>query len=224
MKRAFTRIELLIVLAVLGVGAAALIPVYKRVRKNFNVHSSCASNLKQIGLGLLQYTQDYDEHLPPAAMPSTSDGYALGAPPYGWADTIQPYVKSRQLFWCPENEIARPQDSRQPNLTDYYLNSKLAGRAFNTVLKPEAVIAAGEGNDGRELSNARYARSGVPASWASEENSPLLRHPRARDSLKLGAYYLFLDGHVKYLEGTSPPFSFRARLVKPQPKQPLQKR
>lgn len=217
MKRGYTLIEFLIVLAIVGICAVLLVPVYKRVRKNSS-HSSCATNQKQIGLGFLQYAQDYDEHLPPAAMAAARASRGPGAAPFGWVDALQPYVQSYVLFHCPENEVARPEDSTQANLTDYYLNLKLAGRNSALVRDPAAVIVVGEGNDGRDLSNSRYARSNVPPGWATDPNSPLLRHRGDRDGMKLGGYYVFLDGHAKYLEGSSPPFGLRMKPVAPPKK------
>jgi prepilin-type N-terminal cleavage/methylation domain-containing protein len=67
--RGFTLIELLIVIAIIALLAAILFPVFSRARESAR-RSSCASNLKQIGLGMLQYAQDYDEQLPEDA-PST---------------------------------------------------------------------------------------------------------------------------------------------------------
>ena len=90
-KSAFTLIELLVVIAIIAILAAILFPVFARARENAR-RSSCTSNLKQIGLGILQYSQDYDEKLPFACV---DDG---GFP---WHFTVQPYIKSYQLFKCP---------------------------------------------------------------------------------------------------------------------------
>jgi prepilin-type N-terminal cleavage/methylation domain-containing protein len=81
-KRAFTLIELLVVIAIIAILAAILFPVFARARENAR-RSSCQSNLKQIGLGVLQYTQDYDETLPPAgtSTPVPKSGF-------GWIWTL----------------------------------------------------------------------------------------------------------------------------------------
>jgi len=90
--RGFTLIELLVVIAIIAILAAILFPVFARARENAR-RASCQSNLKQIGLGIIQYTQDYDESFP--------NMVSNGAPYYGWMQLTQPYVKSYQLFQCP---------------------------------------------------------------------------------------------------------------------------
>lgn len=94
---AFTLIELLVVIAIIAILAAILFPVFGRARENAR-RSSCQSNLKQIGLGILQYAQDYDEYFPIALVPSSVAGQNLS-----WRQTIQPYMKSTQVIMCPSN-------------------------------------------------------------------------------------------------------------------------
>jgi prepilin-type N-terminal cleavage/methylation domain-containing protein/prepilin-type processing-associated H-X9-DG protein len=101
-RGAFTLIELLVVISIIALLAAILFPVFARVRGKAR-QSACASNMKQIGLGIIQYSQDYDESLPfvdygptpGASQPTTSD---LAAGRYKWMDAIYPYVKSEQVF------------------------------------------------------------------------------------------------------------------------------
>jgi prepilin-type N-terminal cleavage/methylation domain-containing protein/prepilin-type processing-associated H-X9-DG protein len=94
-KSGFTLIEILVVIAIIAILAAILFPVFGKARENAR-RSSCQSNLKQIGLGLLQYTQDYDEQLVPAWLGSANwPGTAR------WMNLAQPYTKSSQVFVCP---------------------------------------------------------------------------------------------------------------------------
>jgi prepilin-type N-terminal cleavage/methylation domain-containing protein/prepilin-type processing-associated H-X9-DG protein len=98
--RGFTLIELLVVIAIIAILAAILFPVFARARENAR-RTSCLSNLKQIGLGVMQYTQDQDGHYPPAYYyknnASSAGGYVQ------WSGLVQPYVKSEQLFVCPSH-------------------------------------------------------------------------------------------------------------------------
>ncbi len=103
-NRAFTLIELLVVIAIIAILAAILFPVFAKAREKAR-GASCASNLKQIGLAIAQYAQDYDELLPtPRSYYSwyntftSSTDYCMD-----WRGQIQPYCKNRQIFDCPSN-------------------------------------------------------------------------------------------------------------------------
>lgn len=97
-RHGFTLIELLVVIAIIAILAAILFPVFARARENAR-RTACVSNMKQIGLGVMQYTQDYDELLPPSR--NTVAGIVTP-----WHVMVQPYVKSYQLFKCPSNTIS----------------------------------------------------------------------------------------------------------------------
>lgn len=113
--KGFTLIELLIVIAIIAILAAILFPVFASVRAKAR-QASCASNLKQIGLGYLQYEQDYDEMTLPYSYYAT---YAPGNYTYQFwycqlivsggtssydfsKGLLQPYLKNTQVLDCPE--------------------------------------------------------------------------------------------------------------------------
>jgi len=91
-RKGFTLIELLVVVAIIAILAAILFPVFAKVREKAR-QTSCSSNLKQLALGLLQYTQDFDE-----TYPNSNDQYGEG-----WASRIYPYVKNGGLYGCPSD-------------------------------------------------------------------------------------------------------------------------
>jgi prepilin-type N-terminal cleavage/methylation domain-containing protein/prepilin-type processing-associated H-X9-DG protein len=117
----FTLIELLVVIAIIAILAAILFPVFGRARENAR-RASCASNLKQLGLAMIQYSQDYDEKFASISGPVGSDGLAARTTPIasagglnyysangkyweGWVAKIYPYVKSEQVYVCPSNQV-----------------------------------------------------------------------------------------------------------------------
>jgi prepilin-type processing-associated H-X9-DG protein len=91
----------LVVIAIIAILAAILFPVFARARENAR-RASCQSNLKQIGLGIAQYTQDYDEKMP-YVQPDMNVGGQFVNDRFMWSDAIMPYVKSLQIFVCPSN-------------------------------------------------------------------------------------------------------------------------
>jgi prepilin-type N-terminal cleavage/methylation domain-containing protein/prepilin-type processing-associated H-X9-DG protein len=103
--KAFTLIELLVVIAIISILAAILFPVFARARENAR-KAACMSNLKQIGLAVQMYLQDYDGIFPFArnwypnegAYTATSTSDPL---PGSWYTILQPYTKSYQVFICP---------------------------------------------------------------------------------------------------------------------------
>ncbi|HEY3330958.1 MAG TPA: DUF1559 domain-containing protein [Capsulimonadaceae bacterium] len=112
MKRlsGFTLIELLVVIAIITIMAAILFPVFATAREKAR-QTTCSSNMKQIGLGLMQYTADYDEYFPVG-----SAGVCNGtAPNMDWIDEVLPYVKSRDLFVCPNDPLNWPQTNNNIN-------------------------------------------------------------------------------------------------------------
>ena len=216
---AFTLIELLVVIAIIAILAAILFPVFARARENAR-RSSCQSNLKQIGLGILQYTQDYDETYP-LLLNGVAGDAAASATTGGWTVVIQPYLKSTQILQCP-SDSSSPGDETTNRFSDYCYNTRL-GLVSGTTPRPIslasvdaptltinatdgisnfAYYAGGasskcEGNgqvggNGPRTNTSAYT-VGAGAGWNSLLTGPAYRH------LDTGNY-LFADGHVKALK------------------------
>lgn len=106
-RRAFTLIEILVVVAIIALLAAILFPAFARAREKAR-QTTCSSNLKQFMLAILMYAQDNDEAMPLAIKHVDQIGpkTAKDNPPtqqFGIHMEIMPYVKSPQAFQCPDD-------------------------------------------------------------------------------------------------------------------------
>ncbi len=197
-KKAFALIELLVVIAIIAILAAILFPVFARARENAR-RASCLSNLKQIGLGLMMYTQDYDEKLPPTYNYYNGSG---NVPLIWWQDVTQPYIKSWQLFICPSDSsptsyaTLRPASGPNPLLTSYSSNEIVmttsTGQALAIITNPSTTILVAD-SKGMELYSKTIAVPDNPTTIIADYTSS--RHLD-------GANYLFADGHAKWRKQT----------------------
>ena len=91
-RKGFTLIELLVVIAIIAILAAILFPVFAQAREKAR-QTTCLSNMKQIGLGVMMYVQDYDEAYPRIRYRVTPPPRASWAS-FTWQDAIAPYIKN----------------------------------------------------------------------------------------------------------------------------------
>ena len=190
MRRGFTLIELLVVIAIIAILAAILFPVFARAREKAR-QTSCLSNIKQAGLGILMYAQDYDEMLVRHCYQPT------GGPNYPWQTAIMPYVKNVQMFVCPSKGGAAAANG----CGSYGYNlSRLADgttvgcteRAMAQITAPAGLLMIGE--------TTSQAWIGY---WYRDTNTP---DPTAVDATAGGGRHnegsniCYVDGHSKWLK------------------------
>jgi prepilin-type N-terminal cleavage/methylation domain-containing protein/prepilin-type processing-associated H-X9-DG protein len=210
-KRAFTLIELLVVIAIIAILAAILFPVFARARENAR-RASCQSNLKQIGLAMMQYTQDYDEKLP--LNYANDDGILSGSPPapafnytttdagkpghdQGWAELIQPYLKSTQILQCPsEPNGPVASTSNDKGYSDYMANvyDINAQTGYVGLIAPAQTVLVVDWMSSNSEVSVFYNYL-----WSKDQPADTGQVDEFRRHLG-GDNFLFCDGHVKWLK------------------------
>ncbi len=172
---AFTLIELLVVIAIIAILAAILFPVFAKAREKAR-QISCTSNLKQIGLAVTQYCQDWDE----ATMIAN---HTTG---YSWYLPLQPYVKSDQVFRCPSMTNRGTTTTRTDYLVNGVFGHGISLAAFQTPAE-QIMFAERLGTVDEEDYHVFYN--------TAEFELDALDVKRHFD----GSNYAFADGHVKWM-------------------------
>ena len=204
MRKAFTLIELLVVIAIIAILAAMLFPTFARARENAR-RSSCSSNMRQINLGVMQYTQDYDERLPSVlggtAGQATIGGWiyytTFGGTQAGNFDptkgNLYPYVKSSQIFVCPSDTDG------QTTGNSYAMNSCIT--SSNAPGGTSKSLAAFDETSKWMLMCEESATSGTADQTTGSTNDGFF-YESGEDNLSFrhldGSNISFMDGHVKW--------------------------
>ena len=211
---AFTLIELLVVIAIIAILASILFPVFAQARAKSR-QAACMSNMRQVGTGIMLYTQDNDETLPGNTFHQAGLGKPLGwmtpvdpADPNThriWARDILPHLKNQQVFVCPQtkprssealsgvgttNEVPAPPGGN----TNYLLNGVVASCPLAALTAPADLIFLHEVRNFNRVAQEKprmVANSNPPAATGFSH--------AFYDSLHNdGANLLFCDGHVKH--------------------------
>jgi prepilin-type N-terminal cleavage/methylation domain-containing protein/prepilin-type processing-associated H-X9-DG protein len=190
-RRAFTLVELLVVIAIISILAAILFPVFSRARAKA-LQTACLNNVKQMGMAVQMYAQDYDEILPPSI--TGPDVMHLVTT----MELIQPYQMNTQIMFCPMDT-----QNGAVDLTGWGLNKYSYGwnaTAFALCLPPPgpppspvlALTSIPRPCD----TTAFYDGLTIPGPDPDPQPDP--RHQE-------GLNVVFLDGHAKWNNQNSPP-------------------
>jgi len=215
-RKGFTLIELLVVIAIIAILAAILFPVFAKAREKAR-QATCTNNLKQIGIAVMQYAQDYDEWLPHAG---NAYGFATGIS--NWKQLVAPYLSVSPVtthtveigvFRCPS------QPNKSCGNSSYGDGGRYGGYGWNfqylgwrnelegstqpwinltNITSPSSTILAGETSDyyiydgsGTDRSYRCFAIYTGP-SWGEGTDFACKRHNN-------GGNYIWCDGHVSWV-------------------------
>lgn len=161
------------VFAVIVLMYAILFPVFQKVHEG-NGRDYCQSNLKQLGLALIQYEQDADETYPPG----------INTAGNGWGGQIYYFIKSTGIYKCPK-------DAQEGNFISYAENQNTVKQSVSNFADPRGTVAL------YEFTTLNCDPSQPETISTTGLSAP--QNSARHDSQTFGLNFLFVDGHVKRL-------------------------
>lgn len=216
-RRGFTLIELLVVIAIIALIAAILFPVFSKTRAKAR-QTSCASNLRQLSIAVLAYTQDNDECLPFLVY---NDRDHLGD---DWQTSTRAYVKSAAVWQCPDASEYAMNGTYCRSFGLPYMTEP-SGYAYNETAAASTLsgqIDADGPTNGKSFSPAFLSQCGHPSQtllfmdkgygalftpwvqWEARSQSACQDKDRfVSGPHQEGKNVAFADGHVRWMKGSA---------------------
>jgi prepilin-type processing-associated H-X9-DG protein len=228
--RGATLLDIIIPTSVYIILAAMLIPIFGRARKDGR-RRQCQSNLQQIVSAVSQYMNDNDGYYP-AAVWGQSSSNAAEKRYLGWADTLQPYMKSIESYQCPEEANGGSSDPASSDYVDYWYNPALSWNgkhgpaarwnsmfAFENESQIRSTVMMGDAGKANGMGTATSRCNGYECSGNNDVSTPSIYASsgqvinegfagggqRHLDGLNIA----FADGHIKWFNRTQPNSSKR---------------
>jgi prepilin-type N-terminal cleavage/methylation domain-containing protein/prepilin-type processing-associated H-X9-DG protein len=178
-KHAFTIIELLMVIAIIGVIAALLMPAIGKARESGR-RTQCTNNLRQIGIAMYIYIDEHDSRFPPV----------VDVPDW-WFHLLEPYLDDLNVWKCPSYKEHNYGDTIHFSYGFNYwgLNDVTGGwhgKHINAVTSPSQCIMISDGG--------RHSSDPADMSRCYIYKNSYMPSPRHSN----GTNILFVGGHVKW--------------------------
>lgn len=183
-NKGFTLIELLVVIAIIGILAGILLPVLSRARESAR-RTQCASNIKQIGMGLIMYANENNEAFP------SSTASAMAS-----LNLLYPnYISDHRVFNCPSDSFVTP--TTQANIaaaTPFTKNQCSYGYDYTHSQADDADVA---------IASDRPTNAAGATTPTANTNSPnhggTVGTVAVGDSAGRGQNVVYVDGHVEFV-------------------------
>jgi type II secretory pathway pseudopilin PulG len=181
------------VIAIIAILASILFPVFAKAREKAR-QSSCNSNVRQIGIAIMSYVQDYDETFPTYSFAAT--------PAYYWSDAVVPYIKNSQLFTCPSRRTSGWDGVAGDGKSSYGFNSNTAnafsGRSLGSFVNPSQAIVIAESYNVHKYNHCDdNTETLIQFITLSNDNAT------ANSPHNGGENCEFSDGHAKWFSSTA---------------------
>ncbi len=220
-RSAFTLVELLVVIAIIGALIGLLLPAVQAARAAAR-RTQCASNMRQVGLGILQFAESRQGRWPETTHTSDPDP-VTGEFLQAWIYTVAPFIESVDAIRiCPDDPLAAQR--LQSRLTSYTLNGWLSSEAkpsfdrFRKIKEMSKSIVAFELSERKGFDDP-YADHVHSFNWFSagqKSRGQVFQGVSAEVAVDRHtgvAHYLYADGHVEAItsqqisEWCQPPWS-----------------